>query len=244
MARTAAMYRLKSRGMKLVGYKNRSKYVKRNEANSDISDRGRGTKKSRMGFNLALELGFRQQPSHFFKRTQYVEDVVSVTGSTGGVGFSQLFKLNLLPDFSDFTKLFDQYRIIGVNLRYVPKQNVNSFQVGPSSSGAGQLLTVIDLDDVTVPTQIDDILQYENMAMTTSMGELHQRCFKPAVDAEVYGAAATIGYSPRRNVWLDCNSSQVEHYGIRGWATAMGGSTAIATWDLYIDYFLEFRNTR
>lgn len=243
MARTVAMI-MPRRKMKLVSYKARVGTRKRTEVARDVSDRGRGVKKSRMAFNLAAELGYRVQPSHFFKRTEYLPQFVQAIGGAPASGFGKEFALNNLVNVTEFTSLFDQYRILGINIRFIPKVNVTMPGLGPATPGAPQLITVIDYDNASAPPAIDEVLQYENMALTTANGEIHQRCFKPAVTPEIFQTALATGYASRRDQWLDCNSDAVPHYGIRGWVTPAGAAGANWTWDCYVDYFIEFRNTR
>ena len=57
--------------------------------------------------------------------------------------------LDKLPNYTDFTTLFDSYRITGVEYRFVPHFNVGQVPLGPQNTQVARLVTVVDKDDNT-----------------------------------------------------------------------------------------------
>ena len=106
-----------------------------------------------------------------------------------------------------------------------------------------KVYSVIDFDDSNAPASVADVLQYENMKVTRA-NQWHSRYFKPAIADEVYASGITTGYGLRQNAWLDCNSSQVEHYGIKVFTEAGNASTPRYDFDVVCKFYMEFKNVR
>lgn len=91
-------------------------------------------------------------PVHFFKRKCNLGTVQ--TGSGGYVGALQTFALNLLPNYTELTALYDQYAIRYVKYYIVMRpttltaiESVNNYYVGMPN-----IIAVRDYDSSTVPS--------------------------------------------------------------------------------------------
>lgn len=171
---------------------------------------------------------------HNFKRTVYLNGAIS--GSTlldtfGRSGFS----LANVTNYTEFTNLFDMYKINGIKIRFMPR--ANSAEAG-TNQGLVKFFSVVDYDDVSLPTAITDLLQYENVKITNTSRD-HMRYFKPKVASAVYQNAVGTGYAPRSG-WIDCSSPTVEHYGIK-WALQQlpAGNQSM---DIAITYYMAFKH--
>lgn len=176
----------------------------------------------------------RNQLVHRFVRSQYYSGAVA--GSTlldtfGGV----YFRLVDVPNSSEFTSLFDQYRIDKVTIKFMPR--ANSSEVG-TNQGMVKLFTAIDRDDITSPTSIAELLQNETCKVTPST-RIVSRTFKPMFAQEVYQSATSTGYGARTG-WLDCSNTSIQHYGIK-WGLQQLPAGA-QTFDLHVKYHLSFKN--
>lgn len=174
------------------------------------------------------------QPVQYFKRTYAVQGWLFAPAGTDTFGVIQ-FNLSQLPNHTEFTQLYDQYKIKGVKVKLVPKYN----SVDITSPGSTQLLTVIDYDDANAPTTINDLLQYQNMKMTTS-NRIHGRYLVPRSNTEVSNSGLGVASAPKRQ-WLDCGYPTVQHHGIKYGVVAPANDTKF---DLYITYYLAFKNVR
>lgn len=181
-----------------------------------------------------MRMAKKRQIVHRFKRAVFYSG--SISGSTildtfGGVRF----RLVDVPNVTEFTNLFDQYKIDGVKIHFLPRGN--TAEVG-TNQGIVKFFSAIDYDDITAPGSINDILQYENVKTTRSTQD-HSRYIKPKVAGLAYQTAVGNAYMPKRG-WIDCANTTVEHYGIK-WALQQlpAGSQ---TFDIKVDYYLSFKN--
>ena len=71
--------------------------------------------------------------------------------------------LDKLPNYTDFTTLFDSYRITGVEYRFVPHFNVGQVPLGPQNTQVARLVTVVDKDDNSSLTGLTAAMQYASM---------------------------------------------------------------------------------
>lgn len=174
------------------------------------------------------------QPVQYFKRTYSVQGWLVAPAGTDTFGAIQ-FTLNQLPNYTEFAQLYDQYKIKGVKVKLVPKYN----SVDISSPGSTQLLTVLDYDDANAPTAVNDLLQYQNMKMTTS-NRIHSRYLVPRCNTEVSNATLGAASAPKVQ-WIDCGYPTVLHHGIKYGVIAPAQDTKF---DLYVTYYLAFKNVR
>lgn len=171
---------------------------------------------------------------HTFKRSVYTASALSVTTANVYSAFS--FNLNAVPNSSEFTSLFDQYRVDYIKIKILPRGS--SAEAG-TNNNVGKIFSVIDYDDDTVPTSIDQLMQYPNVKTTRTTSD-HTRSFRPQFASSVYGSAVLTGYGARRG-WLDCESSTVPHYGMK---IAIQGTAGAQVFDVLIEYILSFKGVR
>jgi len=182
-----------------------------------------------------------KQPIHYFKRTQYT------SGWTANQLLSDTFvnyygSLNQVPSSSDFTGLYDQFKILAMKLTLIPRGT--SSDITPVGTAAGQsvgVFSVIDYDDNNNLTSISQACQYENMKMTRSH-QVHTRYFKPRIQAPAV-ASAGVQNAVNTRGWLDiATGGDVNHYGIK-YALQIAPNS-VQTFDLKVDYYLAFKSVR
>lgn len=178
-----------------------------------------------------------RQPVQYFTRTTYSQGVFVIPPATGPAGGSLFFSLNQLLNPTDFTNLYDQYQIKAVKVSLIPRYTEAS---AVNSQNIGNFHSVLDYDDAAPPAALLPLLQYQNLKRTRT-NQIHTRYLKPALANEVFNSGITTGYGPKKNVWLDCNSDSVEHYGMKWFCD---GSVAGVTYDLSVKYYLAFKNVR
>lgn len=215
------------------------------------SKKGRPMKK-RYGRKRTVNKRKLARQVHYFKRTVNLGSLTASITSAGvptpiSTGLS--FNLAQLPGVTDFTSLFDQYKINGIKYSLVPTAN-SAILSGVSNVASGygfqRLNSVIDYDDDSQPTGEDQLLQYGSLKTTPPM-RTHVRYFKPKVDTEVFQSGVTTGYAPRGNMWIDVNNSTVKHYGLKLYANAPVGVTNTAasiTYTAYATFYIACKNVR
>lgn len=194
--------------------------------------------------NLATAAGCTVDGTIITKASSYLAINFPAGGSISQVQFGSLSYMGLLsdmPSYTEFTTLFDRYKICGIKIKFTPF-NTSSATVsttGPLVGGAGAIWhSVIDYDDATLPTAsdagIDAIRQYPSYKMKqvlNSTGAPMHRYFKPRLAAAVYSGAFT-SYANMRNVWIDAASPSVQYYGLKAIVEAQQPTTATATYML------------
>jgi hypothetical protein len=164
-----------------------------------------------------------------------------VTAQNGDTTGSIAFALSDLPSSSDFTSLFDQYRIAQVTLKFVPA----SAQFGPATTATDypSILTVIDLDDDGVPASADTLRQY-GTCMTTQNAIYFERVLTPRFAVAAYSGAFTSYSQSLPGQWVDCASPNVVHYGVK-WATTpiTVASGSYVLFNIEATYVIQCRST-
>jgi len=170
----------------------------------------------------------------FVRFAQYGNIGSSVAAFTN---FAWTFRLNDVPNVSEFTSLFDQYRIKKVTLMLIPNQTESI----PSAANFGLMFRVIDYDDANLLTANTDYMQYQNC-------QLHPVVFPgimeipvvPRIASAVYGGGAFTSYG-NTEMWLDVASPSVEHYGVK---LGISQTTVSVAFQVVAKFELEFRNPR
>lgn len=133
------------------------------------------------------------------------------------------FKLNDLANSAEFTNLFDQYMISGIQYRWCLKLSPDFVTTSANRGLYPYLKWVHDHDDVTINTTTlpNDIVQYPKMKeFIFSADRPCTRWYylKPAVANSVYGTLVTTAYAPAWRVWCDSAYPGIQHYGIKALA--------------------------
>lgn len=171
---------------------------------------------------------------HSFKRIVKLNAIdLNSTNPLAGAG-NISFRLNQLPNFNEFTNLFDSYRIKAVSIRFLP--NITNFiptggNSQPTQSYNSQFQTCIDRNDLT---NIDEnaILQYDTYKMTP-IHRIHKRYLK--VNNFTDG-------QQEWNKWHSTSNTDITYYGLK-WVYT-GSQPTINNIYLYpyITYYLQCKS--
>ncbi len=180
------------------------------------------------------------RPNQVFTTTRkapLIEIYADSAGTTGATAFT----LDTLPSYTDFTSLFDQYRIVEIRASFNPV--VSPFGASTTAVDLPMLYTAIDRDDATAPANVDTLRQF-NTCQATSYKEFQQRTLSPRFAKAAYSGAFTSYSSSNQGDWVDSNSPSVQYYGLK-WAlspvTVVSGQYLLYNVD--ITYVLQFRAT-
>lgn len=170
--------------------------------------------------------------------------LISNAAYTSGGNFGALsFKLSDLPNYSEFTALYDEYRIKAVKIMFVPTMNVATANA-TSGTTAGfvpvpALYTWIDNDDNTAPTTITQGQQYQSFKCHGLLDRMRCRSVVPEVSTALYGSGgAFTSYGQVKNQWIDNNSPSVVHFGLK---FGIINPANQGNFDVVLTYYLEFR---
>lgn len=196
------------------------------------ADRYRMRKRMKYGRSKIL------QPVQYFKRTVWLPNWLSVPA--GSDQFASLkFNLSQLPNHHEFTNLFDSYKINMVKVELIPQFDNANAGSSTSTNVISQNYSVLDYDDIAVPTSMDTLMQYQNLKRCPST-KVMKRLIKPRIASEIFNTGIATAYGPRRG-WVDCNYDTVEMYGIKFGFTSNPQSQK---YGLKATYYLAFKNVR
>lgn len=184
--------------------------------------------------SLALR---RPQNVHSFKRSIFYENLFVIpTGTPSGYAFEQ--KFSQLPNYTEFTAMFDQYMIKKIVLKLIPK--INTHNLASTTTGNADLSQVhsaIDYDDATTPTSVQQLCEYQSYKMTRG-SQIHTRVLVPKIELTTDGTAN----APKAYQWLDCDSPSVNHRGIKVWFSAPSSATTTLYYDMLVQVYFSCKN--
>lgn len=196
------------------------------------------------------------QPHTFVERA--TSDNLDVAPEIQAVGLFKKFKLSDIPQSSDYTAIFEDYKLtkIIVKLRY---------------KSIGQQARVIQLDspDKIVPVnEVNPVLYYKidhNDADTDTIDQLkrsvhtkeHQFTndkpnftivIKPSVLTETTHIKGSLGiaYRPSWNQWLPVSEVDIEHFGLKMYAVGNsgGGTSYCGSLEVQYQYYFTMKNDK
>lgn len=176
--------------------------------------------------------------THRFTRWAQYGNISSSTATFNN--FTWKFALSDLPNYTEFTTLFDQYRITAIEMLFVPTAT-ESVSTTPIN---GCFFAVIDYDDATSLSTNTDYLQYDTFQqqlLVMPASSVKKIKLRPRLATAVYGGGAFTSYANTVS-WLDVASPSVEHYGVKVGLAA----TPVTTigYQVLARYELEFKHAR
>lgn len=174
-------------------------------------------------------------------------NLVLTTGNNK-IFFGYAMSLDGMPNYSEFTSLFDVYRIKGVTFKFRLIQPPEAQNTPATSQFYPDIGVTVDHDDANAPTLVEDVLQYGKC----KRGILRpNRWFKyrchPTPAIQLYRTSTTTAYAPAKNsMWLDLAYVNTPYYGIKGFISneAAGLTTAPLAVEVRVIYYVQFKNSR
>lgn len=171
-----------------------------------------------------------------FKRMTYYTSIASSASLPVYGAFN--FKLSDIPTASEFTNLFDAYRIRGVKLTFMPKVTSND----QNSNNYGTFTFVPDYDDAVSPTSNLDLMQHQSCRVKQPSCRPFTCYMRPRPAIALYQPSAFTAYSQAPlKTWVDCNNVNVEYYGFK---YAWVGTSLATVMDVFATWYLEFKTPR
>lgn len=197
----------------------------------------------RKRFNIARKVNIRRNAKVNHLLTRRFNNTVFYAGSDinpqGGVAKS--FALSDLTNYTEFTALFDQYQITGIQYRFVITINPD-FVTNTAYRGIYPLIRwVHDHDDASAPATEALVVQYPKMHEFNFAPDKNvTRWFylKPAIASQAYGSVFS-GYSAKWRQFLDSGYPGTPHYGIKAYCTNVFAGMTI---NLETRYVLKFKS--
>lgn len=164
------------------------------------------------------------------------------------VFFAYYFALTNLPNYTEFTNLFDQYRIKCAIIKFRLINPPEATNTPASSQFYPDIYVTVDHDDATLPTAVDDILQYGKCkrGILRPNTWFKYKCY-PTPAIQLYRSGTQTAYAPARNsMWLDLAYTDTPYYAIKGVVSneAAGIVTSALTVEVHVTYIVHFKNSR
>lgn len=197
--------------------------------------RKRAPKTNRNYRRRRMPMKRRVRPRNDFLSVKRKTWLPQIQSDVAGKAGSYAFTLSTVPAFSEFTNLFDQYRICAVKLQFFPRVT------DVTASGTTNQVPfhyAVDYTDVTPPTSLTDVLQYNN-SKTRQALKPFTIYLKPRVAQTIWQGVTAAGYAPGKpSMWLDSKSYGIQHYGLKWFFdTGMTGYTL----DCMSTYYVQFK---
>lgn len=136
---------------------------------------------------------------------------------------------------------WDQYRIKAIRYSIRPQNNAIGL-VTNSTNSIVPLYCVLDYDDATALSSVANAESYST-CIVLSAGESCERLFQPRMALAAY-TGTFVGFANVADQWIDANSTNVQHYGVKCYVPGgAAGQTALQSWDVIIEYFIQFRKS-
>jgi len=176
-------------------------------------------------------LSIKSKALHNFTRRVDLGTIVAST--TVDISGAFAFKLSDLNNYTEYTSLFDQYRILQINIDF-------EWILG-ANSGNSPLYIALDYDDNTVPTSALTLYEYDTVS-THVPGATATRNINPHIAVALYGGAFTaFGNSTGRH-WVDAASPGVFYYGVKYSIPAATNNTTTPCYRVTARYVVQCRS--
>lgn len=179
----------------------------------------------RRRFRTRTRYSKRGQKLYLFKRftgSFATLTIQSITDTFAGYNFS----LEDVPNYTEFTALYDMYKINAVKITFLPQmtQNVSLGSVN-NPQASTRFFSVIDYNDSSAPTSIDELRQYQSCKMTPILRKHTRFIMKPKIlDSS----------NSSRSPWISTSSPSTNYFGLKVAVENMSSSTTT-----FMDYTIE-----
>lgn len=194
---------------------------------------------------------------YYFKRkTNFLYDWLAnvgvtqmVQGATGSpTSYNLAFRLSDVPGYTDFTNMYDQYRLRAVKLNLLPIGNVSSSNTtgsptGPAGNYAIRCFSAFDSNHdsigITGATAVQQIQEYQN-SKWTPYNRIHKRYFKPKVVFATTAGGTAAANMAGKQPWLQCANPSANHYGLPVVIDDSGWPAGSLLYKIEATYYMQF----
>ena len=172
---------------------------------------------------------------HFLKR--HADYSVLSVSNTLGANAGYTFRLSNIPGYTEFTSLYDQFKICGIKVTFRPPVTQRSSLATVDNPNANvRFFSAIDYNDSTAPTSSDDVRQYENCKVT-SFHQQHVRYIPEPKFVNTSGQTVSD--------WLSTNNPTTIWYGLKVWVDpSLQTTTLTSDYTMECIFYLCFKNIK
>lgn len=151
--------------------------------------------------------------------------------------YAQDFSLNDVWNYTEFTNLYDMYKICAVKIIFTPQQTVsNSLSSINNANASTRFYSAIDYNDAATVT-VAQIREYQTCKMTPIL-KRHKRFIYPKI------MDYNLTYNPGKP-WITCGAPAVNYYGLKCSIEPMdSSSTTSMEYSVEAKFYLMFKNVK
>jgi hypothetical protein len=153
----------------------------------------------------------RFNPQSLSLRAQFLYSYSALTLSNAAdTAVGKYFTLSQVGSYAEYCNLFDQYRILEIEIWIEPTMTMAT----AAASESAFYITCPDLDDAGTPTV--NSMQLKPGAIQSGIFHSHYHRFQPRTATPSYQASAFTGYSVGEpGIWLNTTYPDIQHYGLK-----------------------------
>lgn len=190
----------------------------------------------RRRFKTNTRYSKRGQKLYLFKRFTgaYGQLVISsLTATYAGYEFA----LRDLPNYTEFTALYDMYKINAVKISFIPQmtQNVSLGAIN-NPEASTRFFSVIDYNDSAAPASVDELREYQSCKITPILRTHKRYIYKPKVLDSVLSS---------RNPWMATSNPSQPFFGLKVAVEPMFSSTTtVMNYNIEAKFYMSFKNVK
>lgn len=172
---------------------------------------------------------------YYFKRHVDLGDLTIANSINTYSSFR--FQFRDMPNATEFTSLFDQYKITGVKITFLPQQT-QSVSIGTinNPNASSRFFSAIDYNDNNPPTSIDELREYQTCQYTPIL-KTHTRYIPKPKILDTNGFAI----SP----WMSTDSANVNYFGLKVAVEPMDSTSTLSMmYTVEATYYLVFKQVK
>lgn len=179
----------------------------------------------------------------------YTSDLIMSSNNITYGSASISFLLSQVANYTEFTVLFDAYRILKAEVEFVPQSsqliNSNAQNTNAIVGEIPHIYTVIDYDDDNVPT-FNSIRQQGNSSHFPVTQRAKRVVNYPRVANSVFDTPLS-GYAVgQKGQWINCSYTGIKHYGLKALLEPTNAPTNDIVYNtkMVVRVWIQFRNMR
>lgn len=179
---------------------------------------------------------------HMYSRYASTPADYSLTGTELDV--SETFQFDAIAGYSEFSSLYDRYRITAVQTIVTLLNNPSSFlklngalNEQQQTNWYPKLWYVHDYDDSSTLTLAAMRERANVKSIVIQPNKTYRLMSRPAILTQTYRTSTTTGYSPKWRQWIDMANANVPHYGLKWILDTQGlDPTDTSPFRLHVEY--------
>lgn len=156
------------------------------------------------------------------------------TGSTVALTptlYATNFSLNDIPGYTEFTNLFDFYKINKIRFRLIPYQTESNSTGTVNNAGNVPIFSVVDTSDSTAPASVEELCEYQDHKITNLYSGIDVYFTPKFADAT----------SAMRDGYVACTNPSQNWYGFK---FAIPPTTNSMTYYLVWTFYCSFKDPK